>query len=164
MDRSPASRSASRPRDVFERLRERVLRFDAEDQAALFAEDVVVEFPFAPDGFPRRIEGREAFVTALQRIMDLAKSYGHKIDGYESQLIHDTLDPEVIVAEFEVVGRLESDGSEFRLPYVQRLRIRDGEVIAFRDYWPPQTAAVAAAALESQRSIERDDRGLRTSP
>jgi ketosteroid isomerase-like protein len=158
MDRTSDSQPVAQPKEVFEQLRERVFRFDAQAQADLFAADVVVEFPFAPDGFPRRIEGCSAFVAALQPMMDLAKSYGHQIEGYESQVVHETLDPEVIVAEFEVVGRISGDGETFRLPYVQRLRVRNGQIIAFRDYWPPQTAAVAATSLTSGHSVEHHDR------
>jgi ketosteroid isomerase-like protein len=72
------------------------------------------------------------------------------MSGYESLEIHQTSDPEVLIAEFEVVGRMQSDGDEFRLPYVQRLRVRNGQIIEFRDYWPPQTTAVAALTVTAQ--------------
>jgi len=149
MDRAALEPSTRTPRDVFDLLRASVLSFDVDDQAALFADDVVVEFPYAPDRFPRRIEGRDAFVAALRPVLERAKGFGHQLSDYEALVIHETDDPEVLIAEFEVVGRMSSDGSEFRLPYVQRLRVRDGQIVDFRDYWPPQTAAVAAAAIGS---------------
>jgi ketosteroid isomerase-like protein len=48
------------PREVFARLHRFVLDYDADSQAELFAPEAVWEFPFAPAGIPRRIEGREA--------------------------------------------------------------------------------------------------------
>jgi ketosteroid isomerase-like protein len=47
-------------------------------------------------------------------------------------VIHDTTDPEVIVAEFTYRG--DGDHGPFAVPCVFILRVRDGQIIASRDY------------------------------
>ena len=47
------------PREIIERHRQAVLALDMAAQAELFAEDGVLEFPFAPAGAPSSLIGRE---------------------------------------------------------------------------------------------------------
>jgi hypothetical protein len=55
--------------------------------------------------------------------------------------IHETTDPEVIVAEFEYQGTAAETGEEFALPGVFVMRVRDGEIVSSRDYVDHLTAA-----------------------
>ncbi|WP_246486716.1 nuclear transport factor 2 family protein [Kribbella qitaiheensis] len=48
--------------------------------------------------------------------------------------IHETLDPEVIVAEFDYAGTAIETGEPFTVPCVFVLRVRDGLVVESRDY------------------------------
>jgi uncharacterized protein len=47
--------------------------------------------------------------------------------------IHETADPEVIVAEFEYQGTTET-GEPYALPAIFVMRVRDGEIVSSRDY------------------------------
>ena len=55
------------PREVFARLQEYLLASAPDLVADVWAEDVVVETPFAPPGRPRRVHGREDLL-ALGRV------------------------------------------------------------------------------------------------
>ncbi|EFL22278.1 conserved hypothetical protein [Streptomyces himastatinicus ATCC 53653] len=55
--------------------------------------------------------------------------------------IHETTDPEVIVAEFEYQGTVVETGEPFALPGIFVLRVRDGQIISSRDYFDHVTAA-----------------------
>ncbi|MFJ5262569.1 nuclear transport factor 2 family protein [Streptomyces sp. NPDC088387] len=55
--------------------------------------------------------------------------------------IHQTTDPEVIVAEFEYRGTVEETGEAFALPGVFVLRVRDGQIVSSRDYFDHVTGA-----------------------
>jgi ketosteroid isomerase-like protein len=46
--------------------------------------------------------------------------------------LHESTDPEVIVAEFDYVG--QGPQGEFALPQVFVMRVRDGEIVESRDY------------------------------
>jgi ketosteroid isomerase-like protein len=48
--------------------------------------------------------------------------------------VHETTDPEVIVAEFEYAGTILATGEPFRVPAIFVLRVRDGLIVESRDY------------------------------
>ncbi|WP_329547678.1 nuclear transport factor 2 family protein [Streptomyces sp. NBC_01356] len=62
--------------------------------------------------------------------------------------IHETTDPEVIVAEFEYQGTVAETGEPFALPGIFVLRVRDGEIISSRDYFDHVTAARVRGSLD----------------
>ena len=119
-------------REVFERyLYAGALTRDPDAVADLFTEDGVYETPLLPpDGpLPTRLAGREAIragISAFQQDdpgpVDPARS------GF---VLHDTADPDVFIAEIDVVA----GGSPFAL--VQIFRLRDGRIAHLRDYFPP---------------------------
>jgi ketosteroid isomerase-like protein len=52
----------------------------------------------------------------------------------ENIRIHQTADPEVIVAEFDYVGTVLATGEPFTASNVIVLRVRDGQIVESRDY------------------------------
>lgn len=98
----------------------------------LWADDGVMEFPFAPDGWPARLEGREAIAAYM-------RDYPDHIDlqDFPELRIHETTDPEIIVVEMRGVGRLVETGSAFDMTYIAVVTIRDGRIASYRDYWNP---------------------------
>ncbi|MEV7416360.1 nuclear transport factor 2 family protein [Streptomyces sp. NPDC089919] len=101
---------------------------------ALWAEDGVMEFPFAPPGLPGRLDGRAA-------IADYMRPYPDHIDLYdfpEADLrIHQTADPGTIVVEMRGVGRLVAGDRPFDMTYIAVVTARDGLFTSYRDYWNP---------------------------
>ncbi len=47
----------------------------AEQDATIYAEDLVVEFPYAPEGHTRRLEGPEACLAFFSRISSFAQGF-----------------------------------------------------------------------------------------
>ena len=124
------------PRDVFERLLDGITGRRWGELAELYAEDAVVEMPFAAPA--HKIEGRAAvrehFLAAAGGPLELVA---------RNIVVHETADPEVIVAEFDYRGRVTTTGASFEVANVQVLRVRDGRIVASRDYH--DHAALAAA-------------------
>ena len=86
---------------------------DLDALADLYAEDGVHELPFAPPPAPRRIEGREqvrAYFTGTLAGVAL------EFQRFEEVAIHDTTDPNVIVAEYDAHGVIPLDGSSLHGP------------------------------------------------
>ncbi|GIH91461.1 nuclear transport factor 2 family protein [Planobispora siamensis] len=134
------------PREVLERYLRTGLAGDRDAQADMFLEDGVVEFPFAPPGTPRRFEGREE-IRAVLAALGRARA-GMRVDEDRTVLeVHETADPEVLVAEMEIHVDVEATGDTLRVPYVQVFRIRHGGIALFRDYWATTTADFVKAAL-----------------
>src|SRR5262245_37924737 len=99
----------STPRQVLERAHALVRAYDL-GYADCCAEDGVLVLPFAPPPFPKRVEGREAIRRLLAPQYEAARAAGRHILDYRDVGLHETLDPEVIVIEFEAVG-VERDGT-----------------------------------------------------
>jgi uncharacterized protein len=138
---------AASPREVLARIHELAMAYDLAGQADLYAPEGVLEWPFAPPGVPRRIEGRERIRRTLEALGERVRGAGTRLDALRSVVVHDTLDPEVIVVEFEAHGAVAATGATYQLPYIQVLRVRDGQILSFRDYFAGRTAAVLQAAF-----------------
>ena len=127
--------------DVFDRAVACLRAMDGEAYAALFAPDAVLEFPFAPASWPRRLEGREAIGAVVGANLRRAREAGRRIDRIDVRAMHDTVDPEVLVVELET--QLALDSGE-RLPgaqYVHVYRIRGGQIVSLRDYFSSERLA-----------------------
>ncbi len=113
------------------------------DLADLYGDHVVVEMPFAPPGFPKRSETSAAQLQERFKAGVGARQY-EKVDNVT---IHDTVDPEVVVVEYEVHGKVVATGSPFVLQYICVMTIRDGKIVYSRDYTDPITGARALGML-----------------
>ncbi|HET9139888.1 nuclear transport factor 2 family protein [Actinophytocola sp.] len=123
------------PRELIERVHTLFLAGDVDGIASLVAEDVVIENPFAPAGHPARVEGREAFRARLAARM----GGGIRFDRFTDVAWHPSTDPEVVVVEFELHGRIPEHA--FARRYIQVVRVRDDRVIHWRDYFDPNVGA-----------------------
>jgi uncharacterized protein len=125
------------PREIFARLLDGVTGRALDDLHLLYAEDAIVEHPFATTA-ARRLEGREALRQHF------AGAAGAPLEMHASNIvIHDTTDPEVIVAEFDYHGRVTTTGRTFTIPNIFVIRVHDGQIVSSRDY--VNHAALAAA-------------------
>jgi uncharacterized protein len=120
-------RPAPQPRDVFLALVDGVTQRRWDELPALYAENTVVEHPFLGRG--QRMEGREA----LRAHFAAARPLPLKL-GARDIVVHQTSDPEVVVAEFVYDGTVTTTGETFSVPNIFVMRIRDGLIVESRDY------------------------------
>ncbi|MEU1406888.1 nuclear transport factor 2 family protein [Streptomyces sp. NPDC005728] len=120
------------PEELYRHSLRLLLDGDIPAWVGLWAEDGVMEFPFAPPGWPERLNGREA-VAAYMR------DYPAHIDlhDFPDLRIHRTTGPETIVVEMRGVGRLVRTGAPFDMTYIAVVSVRDGHFATYRDYWNP---------------------------
>ena len=123
------------PADVLTRRRRLILSGDADGFADLFAPDGVIESPFAPPGVPMRLAGREAIREYSRRVM----ASPLRLEDFEVAELYQTQDPEVVIAEMRATGTLTTTGQSFAATSIQVLRIRDGQIVLFRDFADPRT-------------------------
>lgn len=136
---SSAGRPAG-PRELFERFQELVLSNDPAALGQLSADDVVIEAPFAPPGQPRRFEGLEPFL-AWARPRQAA--FPARFEEFRNVVIHDTADPQVIIAEYELCGTVTTNGQRAAASFVAVVQARDGKITRWREY--QDTLRIAAA-------------------
>jgi ketosteroid isomerase-like protein len=130
----PQPAGTASPREVFERVLRAIRDVQMDVYADLFAADGTFELPFAPPGIPRRIQGREAIRAFIRARADGVR--GALLQWqFRSVLVHETVDPEVIVTEFEVHGMAARGPYQFS--NLQVMTVRKGEIVSLRDYWNP---------------------------
>lgn len=129
------------PTEVFLALVNGVAEGRWEELPDLYAERTHVVHPFDPLRQPAlrsRDELREHFRPAgdTPRLVRRAVNI----------TVHETADPEVIIAEFAYEGT--ADGVPFIQPAIFVLRVRDGEIVESRDYLDHLTAARIRGRLD----------------
>ncbi|MEW9528677.1 nuclear transport factor 2 family protein [Microbispora sp. NPDC049125] len=134
--------SPSTPRAIVERLLRLTAEGPSEGMADVFAEDAVFEMPFLPPGAPQPEPGREAFRAHLKAAVGV-----QEFDSVDDVHIHETADPEVVVAEYRLHGRVVATGKRFASRIVMVARIRAGVIVWSRSYSNPLDAVIAFDAV-----------------
>ncbi|MFF0291787.1 nuclear transport factor 2 family protein [Streptomyces sp. NPDC005262] len=105
----------------------------------LFADDVVLEFPYGPSlGMPDRFEGKEVAVTYLTQMLSQLQDLqmrdvvSHSVDA----------DPNTVINEYEGDAVTKS-GKAYTQIYMNKMRFRDGKLVLFRELWDPMRVAAS---------------------
>jgi uncharacterized protein len=132
------------PSEVFYQLVHGVCDRKWDDLPGLYAEQTNVVHPLDPFRAPpmlTREQLREHFAGGDDAIGDVRFEPANIT-------IHETADPEVIVAEFEYRGTLPGTGEPFVLPGIFVIRVRDGQIVSSRDYVDHLGLALALGRLD----------------
>ncbi len=118
------------PREVFLALVNGIADGNPAGLPELYAEQIDVVHPFDPQhGAPLRSRDE-----LRERMEQLAAAGPRPRRRVGNVTIHETTDPEVIVAEFEYQGTAPDTGEPYALPAIFVLRVRNGEIVSSRDY------------------------------
>jgi len=132
---SAAPAAPASPADVLARRRQLMLAGDADGLADLFAPGAVIEFCFhGPPGTPVRLEGREAIRAYSRQVM----ASPLRLEEYEVTELYQARDPEVVIAEMRAKATVTTTGRPLTATSIQVLRIRDGQIVLFRDFADPR--------------------------
>jgi len=94
----------------------------------LYAEEAVVEYPFALPT-PTRLEGR----AAIQRYFAAVARMPLELRAHNI-VMHEATDPEVIIAEYDYDGLVTTTGRAFQVSNIQISTVRHGRIVTSRDY------------------------------
>jgi uncharacterized protein len=108
-----------------------------EDMADCYADHVVIEMPFSPGLYPPRLETTRTELRDRYGAHRTVRTYERLSDVR----IHETADPEVIIAEYTLHGHMVASGRSFAMPFVMVITVRDGEIVHSRDYSDPIAGA-----------------------
>jgi ketosteroid isomerase-like protein len=140
------STDTATPAQVVERLIAAATSETPGDIADCYADQVVIEMPFASGLAPARLEATREELRARFAAGAAARRYTAARDVR----LHQTTDPDMLVAEYTLDGtRLDDQGpaGEFSLTFVMVLTFRDGRIAHARDYSDPVAAARALGRL-----------------
>src|SRR5262245_10349480 len=103
---------------------------DPDPDTSFYSDDIVAEFPYAPDDHTRRLEGAEAVVAFMRRMPSFAEGFSlgeptiHPIDGG-------------FVAEYHGEATFKSTGKRYKQDYVSLFTVREGKIAGIREYYNP---------------------------
>jgi ketosteroid isomerase-like protein len=117
-----------------DRVREMLALADqmkVEELIECFADDAVMELPFAPGRMPKRYEGKEAILGFQEFARDSFSSFSMTVDA-----IHETADPTVVIAEHHSDGIVAGNGRRYENRYCTIFAFDDaGLVVSWREYY-----------------------------
>jgi ketosteroid isomerase-like protein len=116
------------PRAVVEQLLTAVCEQRWDALPALYAENTVVTHPLQLPR-PTRLEGRDAVSAHFAEAENLPITLQAR-----NVVVHETVDPEVVVVEYDYLGRVTTTGHAFQIGNVLVMRIRDGLIVTSHDY------------------------------
>jgi hypothetical protein len=133
-----------RPRETVERFLRAVVSHVPGDMADCYADQVVIEMPFASGLAPARIETTREELRQRFAAGAASRRYTRLRDVF----VHETADPDVVVVEYSLDGTRLADGEAFTMTFVMVLTFRDGLIAASRDYTDPIAGARALGRLK----------------
>ena len=126
------------PREMVELVRKMVEGRDGVMFVDLFAEDGVLEYPFAAPGFPTVYKGRQEIRALVGRMSEARQLF----DIEEvTATVHETDDPEVVVAEIAHHGQSHVTDRPYQALALGIIRVRDGKIVHYKDYMNPLSMA-----------------------
>ncbi len=141
--------STRSPRQTLERFLEAIVSPSPGDMANCYADQVVIEMPFASGLAPERLETTREEIR--QRFA--AGAAARRYTGLRDVRVHETADPDVLVIEYALDGTRVGDGEQFTMTFVMVLTFRDGLIAHSRDYTNPIAGARALGRLPELAAV-----------
>jgi ketosteroid isomerase-like protein len=113
-------------------------RFD--EWIDLWADDGVCEYPYAAEGRPRRLVGKDEIYEHMKQYPGRVTMHG--IDEFR---LHLGSDPNVAVVEMTIRATATETGRPYNQQLVLIAETKDGKVTHYREYWNPLIWAEAFA-------------------
>ena len=117
--------------DPFFEVVEKGLRefVDGDHYFDMIADDAFFEFRYHFPGWPLTVRGRD-------NLMDLYSGYGNsiKLHSGDALAVHPSQDGRVVVIEYEVHGRILSNGAAYDNRLIAVVAIENRKIVHWRDY------------------------------
>ncbi|WRH64479.1 MAG: nuclear transport factor 2 family protein [Fuscovulum sp.] len=114
----------------------------ADSLLGMFADDVIFEFPYAPDGLPKRLDGTAALAAHLETLGPLL-SFG------PMELGNVYAAGSTVILEFSCSGEGVATGAPYNQLYVSVVTLREGRIAHYRDYWNPLVVLTALGGTDA---------------
>lgn len=111
-----------------------------EEAAAMYTDDVTMDFPFAPEGHTRRLEGREAILNYFGKIKTFA-------DGFAlgEPVVVET--PDGLIARYPGSSTFKETGLPYAQEYILFMTVLDGRIARLTEYYDGQRVLRALGEL-----------------
>lgn len=129
---------------VFNTMTSALDRLDFDAFFELLSDDVEGYFPYLPEPYPKRAQGREEF----QQVFALASSLFAAFSWTSIEVFTTEQDPAVVIARASSAATLRN-GDPYTNDYVFFVRAVDGKVAEYREYFDLARLLTAVATLPS---------------
>jgi len=119
----------------------------SEEQFDLYADDVVIEFPYASSlGMPERFEGKTAVVAYVRELNEALKGLTMR------DMVYYSVDgqPDTVFIEY-FADAPTPGGNTYLQTYVNKMKFRDGKMVYMREFWDPKQILDARAGVFDQK-------------
>ncbi len=106
---------------------------DMERFENLWAEDAVQDMPYSPEGFPKRVSGRENLVRHYANWPEISG----RADFTSHLVIYPTQDPQLVFAEWRGDVEVIPTGRKYLQTYGGLFHVEKGKIALFREYYDP---------------------------
>jgi ketosteroid isomerase-like protein len=114
----------------------------------LWADDGVLEFPFAPAGRRSRYVGK-ADILAYMKAVAVRMAGRIRSEGLDYFHVHAMRDPATTCLEMGVRGRILETGAPYLQKYISILEMKGGKLVLYREYWNPLVSMDANGGREA---------------
>jgi uncharacterized protein len=102
-----------------------------DELVAWYADDALMELPFAPRSMPKRYEGRDEIAGFIGIVREAFSSFSMTIDS-----IQQTSDPDLVIVEHHSDGVVAANGRTYDNRYVTFVRFdAAGKIAHWREYY-----------------------------
>ncbi|RDD84035.1 nuclear transport factor 2 family protein [Streptomyces parvulus] len=108
----------------------------------LFTNDGVLEFPYAPKGYPARVAGKKELLEYMSNFPE------HFRVRFTDLHFHETVDASLVIAEFKSDGIALATGRPYLQTYISVVETQDGKITRYVDFWNPLAAAESLGSTD----------------
>ena len=125
---------------------------DMEKFASVWAEDAVQDMPYAPEGFPKRVNGKDNLIKHYAAWPENSSDA-----DFTSQLVfYPMQDPEMVFAEFKGDVDIIPTGRKYEQHYGGLFHVKNGKIKFFREYFGPEPFKYAFG-LDEEGDLHQKD-------
>lgn len=112
----------------------------------MFHANGVLEFPYAPPGYPPKLEGRAA-------IAEFMNGYFDHVNLKAMTFTASYHCGETLIVEMRGEGTAVTTGKDFTMVYVAVITVKNGRFARYKDYWDPLVGVRAMGGLEALEAL-----------
>ena len=150
------SQDAENERDAMQQMVQRYLYLFSQQSwdewIDLWADDGVLEFPFAPAGRRSRYVGKPD-ILAYMKAVAVRMAGQIKSEGLDYFHMHPMLDPSAFCLEMAVRGRILETGAPYLQKYISIMEMRGKKLSLYREYWNPLVSMDANGGREAWTAV-----------
>lgn len=120
-------------RDVVRQFLARLEARDVDGFLELWHDDAVQEMPFAPEGFPDRLEGKADVRRQYGGLPAMMRSLRYPVRDLQT-----LEDPAWVVAQYEGLHDFADGSGHYNQRYIGVWQIEDGRIRLFREFFDPK--------------------------